>query len=378
MSLVNRVIPYLGNQGLEFRHDHFIFTFKKFDDAEYFYIDFLMGKHLDLLTDAIPKSIIEKIKEKRVTLILSNCHESFHHVVDGIYEHAVLGLRLPPSQIVLYSESADIKQEVESVAKRLNLEQINCEWIRIFEYGIQQQAIHGVEYKNPITLEIKDYPKKFLNFNRRWRPHRPAFVSFLACHNLLDLGHVSLALSDDNTNWQKIWPGLIDIHKNDLEELNTLLSNRDKILNIPPLYLDRKDLEVNHVTLLPSTKQYYQDTYFSVVSETNYYAYLDPGRFLSEKLFKPIVHQHPFIILSRPGCLAALQSIGYKTFSGLIDESYDQETNDVKRMGMIVQEVKRLCELDTKSLNNFLIESKKICLENYNTLMNKTEFLTKL
>ena len=47
-------------------------------------------------------------------------------------------------------------------------------------------------------------------------------------------------------------------------------------------------------------------------------------------------------------------------------------------MSMIVQEVKRLCELDTNTLNNFLVESKKICVDNYNILMNKTEFLTKL
>jgi hypothetical protein len=378
MALVNKVIPYLGNQGLEFRNEHVIYTFKKFDDGEYFYIDFLSGKHLALLNEAMPKSIIEKIKAKRVILILNNCHESFHHVVEGIYQHAVLGLNLPPSQIILYSESADIRSEVEIVAKKLNLEQIKCEWIRIFEHGIQQQIIHSDEYKNPITLEQKNYTKKFLNFNRRWRPHRPAFVSFLACHNLLDYGHVSLALSDDNTNWEKMWPEIVAIHRNSLQELELLLANKDKILNLPSLYLDRTDLEVNHVTLLSSTKQLYQDTYFSVVSETNYYDYIDVGRFLSEKVFKPIAHQHPFIILSRPGCLQALRSIGYKTFNGLIDESYDQETNDIKRMGMIIQEVKRLCNLDTELLNRFLIESKKICLENYNTLLNKTEFLTKL
>jgi hypothetical protein len=378
MSIVNKVIPYLGNDGLEFRDGHVIYRFKKFDDAEYFYIDFLLGKHLVLLKDALPKSIIDKIKAKRVTLILSNCHEAFHHVVDGIYEHAILGLGLPPSQIILYSESVDIRQEVEIVANKLNLEQIRCEWMRIFEHGIQQQVIYNDEYKNPITLENKDYTKKFLNFNRRWRPHRPAFVAFLACHNLLDSGHVSLALSDDNTNWDKAWYDVVAIHKKSLQELELLLSNKDKILNLPPLYLDRTDLERNHVTLLPSTKQLYRNTYFSVVSETNYYEYLGVGRFLSEKVFKPIAQQHPFIILGRPGSLEALRSIGYKTFNGLIDESYDREIDDIKRMGMVIKEVNRLCELDKRSLTIFLKEAKKICIDNYNILLNKTEFLTKL
>jgi hypothetical protein len=378
MSIVNKVIPYLGNDGLEFRNGHVIYRFKKFDDAEYFYIDFLLGKHLALLSEAMPKSILEKIKAKRVKLILSNCHEAFHHVVEGIYEHAVIGLGIPPSQIVLYSESVDIRQEVEIVANRLKLEQITCEWMRIFEYALQQQVIYNDEYKNPITLEHKDYTKKFLNFNRRWRPHRPAFVAFLTCHNLLDRGHVSLALSDDNTNWDKAWHDVVAIHKKSLQELDLLLSNKDKILNLPPLYLDRTDLEKNHVTLLPSTKQLYRNTYFSVVSETNYYEYLGVGRFLSEKVFKPIAQQHPFIILGRPGSLEALRSIGYKTFNGLIDESYDRETDDIKRMGMVIKEVTRLCELDKRSLTIFLTEAKKICLDNYNTLLNKTEFLTKL
>jgi hypothetical protein len=130
--------------------------------------------------------------------------------------------------------------------------------------------------------------------------------------------------------------------------------------------------------MIDSSRKFYADTYFSVVSETNFYERTDPGQFVSEKTFKPIAEKHPFILISRPGCLQKLKSLGYKTFSPFINEDYDSETNDSKRMRMIVDEVIRLSNLNTDDLNHFLSNVKEICEYNYNILLNKTEFTTKL
>ena len=52
--------------------------------------------------------------------------------------------------------------------------------------------------------------------------------------------------------------------------------------------------------------------------------------------------KHPFVLVSRPGALARLRSLGYRTFSPFIDESYDLEQSGDKRMELIVQELSRL------------------------------------
>jgi hypothetical protein len=86
------------------------------------------------------------------------------------------------------------------------------------------------------------------------------------------------------------------------------------------------------------------DTYFSVVAETNFYRDFGPGLFLSEKVFKPVSRRHPFLVLGRPHTIKKFKEIGYRSFSNIIDESYDDEFDDRKRMNMVLEETKRLAD----------------------------------
>jgi hypothetical protein len=59
------------------------------------------------------------------------------------------------------------------------------------------------EHRHISTLEYKQYDKKFVNFNRRWRIHRPALVALLEIRGLLDKGYVSLGKTNEpNDNWE--------------------------------------------------------------------------------------------------------------------------------------------------------------------------------
>jgi hypothetical protein len=55
----------------------------------------------------------------------------------------------------------------------------------------------------------------------------------------------------------------------------------------------------------------------------------------------------PFVIVGAAGSLNYLQRYGFKTFAGVLDESYDSETNDIRRIEMVT---KLLAELDTLSI----------------------------
>lgn len=79
-------------------------------------------------------------------------------------------------------------------------------------------------------------------------------------------------------------------------------------------------------------KPFFTDAYWNFVTESffaDYYA-------LTEKTFKPIVNLQPFIIFGAPGSLKELHNLGYKTFSSVIDESYDLETDHDKRMEKLI------------------------------------------
>jgi hypothetical protein len=64
---------------------------------------------------------------------------------------------------------------------------------------------------------------------------------------------------------------------------------------------------------------------------------------LTEKIFKPICLQIPFVLVGTAGGLEYLRSYGFKTFDTVWDESYDHEVNDIVRIEKIS---KLLTELD--------------------------------
>jgi hypothetical protein len=118
-----------------------------------------------------------------------------------------------------------------------------------------------------------------------------------------------------------------------------------------PLKLNiEADDNVNYIK--ESDKDYFRNSYLSVVTETFFFKfhlnykgkYIDDQNsiFFSEKIFKPILMKHPFVLVSRPNSLKKLRELGYKTFSPMIDETYDSIENDVDRMSAIVKEMNRL------------------------------------
>lgn len=68
--------------------------------------------------------------------------------------------------------------------------------------------------------------------------------------------------------------------------------------------------------------------------------------FLTEKFYKAILCEVPFIVASTPGFLKDLQKLGYQTFDGLVDESYDNIEVDSHRSFAIAKEIKFLQKLD--------------------------------
>lgn len=365
-----------------------------FKDKEYWFIEIYNGNAFQAypIETIIPIDVLRKIWKKETFLIISNGHETYHDVVTGIYRDLIVRAKIPIEQIILISESADILEEVKIVSKNYNLDQIKVEWVRAFEYNAKLQFNVFLNEKITPTLENKHYNKKFLSFNRHMmthgRLHRGSLISLLCAINILDYGYVSAGMFYDHPTWAEILEELKKYHSDNIEIITLLKENEQKILNIGKLIIDADYLTLekrNNADLLPSTNEFYSNSYFSVVTETNCFVrgkypneLIYPGRLLSEKTFKTIVQKHPFIIVAPANTLSLLKQIGYKTFSPWIDESYDTETNESMRMLMIIKEIKRLCELSPDQLTDFLNNVREICEYNFNVLLNKTEWITKL
>lgn len=363
---------YYGQNGPELRPGSALFSFLNVNNVDYWYVDFHNGNHLADVKLFMPIEVMDRIRNCEVTLLLNNSHESYHEPVESIYEYFVRELNFPPKQIRLLSESATIAQEIRKVAAKYNTDTIRADWLRIFEYNVSKD-VYMLTHTKLNTLTLKNYDKKFLNLNRRWRKHRPMLVGLLEINNLLDKGHVSFAANVDGENWDSVW-GFLD-HSDNLnktELYNILTENKEQLENIPDMYLDTPRLDINQVHVGSGLDHFYEDSYFSIVNETNYFKEIGEGIFLSEKVFKPVLKSHPFILASRPNSLVKFRELGYKSFSPYIDETYDTEEDDSKRLLMILEETKRLVNLSETELETFLIECKKICEHNYVLLTSKS------
>ena len=91
-----------------------------------------------------------------------------------------------------------------------------------------------------------------------------------------------------------------------------------------------------------------------VVTETVY-----EGRrnHLTEKTFKPIVMQQPFVLVSCAGSLEYLRRYGFKTFSDFWDESYDEADDSVRimKIGKLLSDIENLSYKEKDKLYQALV-----------------------
>jgi hypothetical protein len=354
---------------------------RKGEQFDYWYCQFSCHNSFKIydIEKLIPSDVLLRIKNKDAFLVLDNGLEPFLKSADGIYFNIVMPGKIPASQIIFMSSVPTMADYVNGLRKRLGQDSIKVEWFSMFEYQLWD-VISNQLTEPPNTLEIKKYDKKFINFNRRWRLHRPLIVTLLHDKNLLDAGYISLGTSDFHQDtWDSRWAELLRYY-NDSEEILEILQRNQEVKRLPPMYLDTEDLITNRADQTTSTYNYYENSYFSIVNETTYHTKFghDAVPFLSEKIFKCIAMKHPFILVTVPHSLRYLKELGYKTFEFLIDEDYDNEINDSKRILKIVSEVERLCNLNNDELEKFLIDAKKICEYNYNILKEKTSFIKEM
>jgi len=386
--------PHWTTPTIEKMTNNIIFDVYDFDEnKDYWFIEIYNGNAFECypIETILPEEILRKIYNKEVILLISNTHETYHSCITGIYRDIIVRANIPIEQIIFLSESIDIMDEVDIVRKKFNLERIAVEWIRIFEFNAKNELLHTF-LNPPLTLQHKHYNKKFLSFNRHMlthgRLHRGSLIALLCAMNLLDKGFISATMSATGETWHNILDELKVHHSDNAELINLIQTSEQKILNIGELTLDMDRIlseKRNNASLWPSISDFYANSYFSVVTETNCFAkgimlgdLSPPGRVLSEKTFKTIALKHPFIVVARANTLSALKEIGYRTFSSWIDESYDNELNESARMLMIVKEIKKLCELSPDQLVHFLNDAKEICEYNFQVLMSKNKWTIKL
>jgi hypothetical protein len=90
--------------------------------------------------------------------------------------------------------------------------------------------------------------------------------------------------------------------------------------------------------------------------------------FLSEKTFKVIAVNHPFMIMGNKDSMAMMKSMGYKTFDGFIDESYDTLPTH-ERLQYIIESIRKVDNINDKF--EWFKSMEDVIKFNYDTLIGK-------
>tara|TARA_B100001105_G_C22201596_1_gene361441 strand:- start:88 stop:705 length:618 start_codon:yes stop_codon:yes gene_type:complete len=191
--------------------------------------------------------------------------------------------------------------------------------------------------------------------------------------NLLSSGMVSFDKIQKDFHFKLMKGNLKYYFKFRQKLIDKKLKTLKELAVLSPSVVDVDEWGTNH--MITSYEWPYEQTFFSLVSETNF---VQDTIFLTEKIWKAIANKHPFIIAGNPGVIRYLRQEGFKTYHPYIDESYDEIKNPYRRMVKIVDEVERLSQMNDKEIKSFLTKIKYIAEHNYEKLIKEHNLINKV
>jgi hypothetical protein len=211
-----------------------------------------------------------------------------------------------------------------------------------------------------------DFKYKILCYNRRAHAHRKILVYNILQNELLK-DNTLFSLGYEQQYNDKITKEIIAGYTENLEEANDIFNY---FTNLKEDISFDKNINLNRDIIGKSfVLDDYKKTFVSLVTET---LASNDTLFFSEKTYKPIAAQHPFIILGNPNSLKYLKSIGFKTFDKWWDESYDEESNFKIRLEKIICILKDICNKPFEELYKIRKEMNDVCIYNYKHFLKST------
>lgn len=336
-----------------FHLDDIVNDWEKYKKEKFFYVIEPFG-HINFFKnnyEGISYGLFEKIKKINATIVINYAHEGH---LDNFFVLEILKKLKYKKVIFIYN---DYLNDFSDIASK------NIKFIPFNYYYNRSAKYFQSNLKNNSIGDLLNYSEKeyhFLSFNQWLHHHRVNIISNIFKNNLQSKFLISF-----NPKFYDTLGEHLSSYEQELKDLEMW----DDYQCVKTLDEHKVDFDT---TLKISGYGYedvsvYKKTAISIISDTIFFK--NQG-FISEKIFKPIMYLQPFLVVSTPFYLKAMTELGFKTFDGFIDESYDLEIDNTKRLKMINDEIKRLC--------NIPIEELKLQLKNIENILiyNQMKLLT--
>lgn len=333
-----------GNYSAILRDIPFFIVVNEIPATKFFYPIFLPSDSDSIPHVVIPDTILYAINQGNCLVLISHYHEANH------WEH--------------------YEKEISRIQNSYNLSDNKF----IFITG---NVIGSLKYKSvfcnswePASFEnnfikerrsgthsiFKDEPKpyKFICLNQRPRDHRFALVTGLYPYRNQGLLSFHYHREFDKSQFVKNYPTYSRQWNDSGLEFEMPLKLPDN--------LDRGGFQEPYI-IDKRVEKFYQ-SYLHIVSETHV-----SHIFFTEKTYKPIKYFQPFVMINGQYSLEHFRKLGYQTFNKYIDESYDLEPSNERRIELAIQA--SLDFINRKDLHEVIKEMYPIFEHNYNVFIDR-------
>ena len=301
----------------------------------------------------IPIGIIDAVNTGQCILILNDSHES--------------ALYTPDFHETLFKNLCDVKIEIGNIilltGNHINNpadSKVPLIFWQFFETAVRL-ATKDMNIDTSNKFNNLALLKKFLCLNRIPRETRYYFMYKMYEKNLINHFRASL----DNVNNVE---DIVSYNNNLFIDQIKDEPKFKQMLTTLPWTIDSTNFKMNHWDT--NKNEFSYNNLIFIVTETLFQGDIN-NIFLTEKTFKPISLKMPFIVIGQPLTLKRLQEAGYKTFSHLWDESYDETFDPVQRMEKVCNVVEHLSTMSTTDLANMIKQSFEILEHNSKLLQSR-------
>lgn len=279
----------------------------------------------------------------------------FHYDQEPIYSHDQNNIFFGANGVSSnYFKAPRIlaNSERSSLKKKICADESLLDWYYFYHGFAALDWYRDAQYLD-LDLGISNAFCSLNNLVTDKRSYRMALTARLVDRDIFDCGTVSF-----NADWHDCY--------RETQSSHSELSVTDKKLiiehlvdkKIQHLSVDRYQIDGNASARF-GVQEYVlkQKSFLHVVNET---VYFDTKHHLTEKIFQPIVHMRPFILVCSPGSLGYLRDYGFKTFDRFINEDYDLILDHSARLDAIADEIHRIARLSHTQLKEMLGDMQEI------------------
>ena len=276
-------------------------------DSIFYVIDPFMGAEL-------PYDEIQNTEKNNLYVIIMTHEGASHHWFDRLIPKLITECGVVASQIILYSSCIKDK---ESPISHVG--------------SIVEYASTMIErFPSVIDLHAGAVTHHFVCMNRMHRWQRLGIVKLLLDRDLAKYGCISYTdiSSLPNDQYRRHFPMTVDFDRPTL--------NQGYVVDTPAL----TNAMYNIIT---------ESCYEREPGKSNYESHPCPG--FTEKTFKSMMMAQLPIWVAPRYTVTCFRELGFDAFDDLVDHSYDLESDPVRRLSMIADEIQRCTQLPLDTLD---------------------------